>query len=136
MAGQGYEPHFDIDFQRGLVGEKLVGTFLESLEGSLIEVKTDYRANETGNVYVEGWQRSLAGKWYRSGINATESDWFVYAGPSGRGFIAIRTDDLLDLARQAPRAEVNTQNENTRATRGRLVRVADIIRTIFNKDKE
>jgi hypothetical protein len=133
MAGAGYQPHFDIDFQRGLVGEKLVGTFLESLSGSLIEVKTDYRAHETGNVYVEGWQQNLEGEWYKSGINATHADWFVYAGPQGRGFIAMRTEDLMELAKASPRAEITTHNANTRQTRGRIVRLTDMIETIFRK---
>lgn len=133
MSKPGYQPHFDIDFKRGLVGEKLVGTFLEALTGSLIEVKTDYRAHETGNVYVEGWQQNMQGEWYKSGINATHADWFVYAGPSGKGFIAMRTQDLMELAKTSRRAEITTHNENTRQTRGRIVRLTDIIETIFRK---
>lgn len=49
----GYEPKFAVDFTRGRVGEELVETFLADLQGKKIEVKTDYRINETGNVYVE-----------------------------------------------------------------------------------
>lgn len=54
-----YQPDFDVDFRRGKVGEDLVGTFLEQLAGSTIEVKTDYRADMTGNVYVETWQHCV-----------------------------------------------------------------------------
>jgi hypothetical protein len=54
----GYEPRFDVDFTRGRVGEDLVETFLADLVGKKIEIKTDYRINETGNVYLETWQYS------------------------------------------------------------------------------
>jgi hypothetical protein len=126
-----YQPHFDIDYQRGLIGENLVGTFLEALAGSRIEVKTDYRANETGNVYLETFQQSLAGEWYKSGINVTEAEWFVYAGGSANGFLALRTERLVELALQAPRGEININTRNTRATRGRLVPVASMVDMIF-----
>lgn len=131
----GYQPHFDIDYRRGLVGEHLVGSFLESLAGSLIEVKTDYRAHETGNVYVEGWQQNVAGDWYRSGINVSTADFYVFAGPNADGFIAIRKERLMELAMAAPRAEILVNNRNTRATKGRIVKVAEIIEVIFRKGK-
>lgn len=117
------------------MGEDLVGTFLESLAGSRIEVKTDYRANETGNVYLETFQQSLTEQWYPSGINVTESEWFVYAGASAKGFIAIQTPALIELALKSPRGSININNRNTRATRGRLVKVSDIISTIFEEGK-
>lgn len=129
----GYQPHFDIDFQRGLVGEKLVGTFLEALSGSKIEVKTDYRAIETGNVYVEAWQFNKNDEWVKSGLNVTEAEWFVFAGPSGDGFVAIKSSRLKELAMDAPRGSINVNTRNTRATRGRLVTVQSIFETIFRK---
>lgn len=129
----GYQPHFDIDFQRGLVGEKLVGTFLEALSGSKIEVKTDYRAIETGNVYVEAWQLNSKSQWVKSGLNVTEAEWFVFAGPSGDGFVAIKSSRLKELAMDAPRASIDISSRNTRATRGRLVTVQSIFETIFRK---
>lgn len=128
-----YQPHFDIDFRRGLVGEELVGTFLEALSGSRIEVKTDYRAHETGNVYVEAWQQNRKGDWVKSGLNVTESEWFVFAGPSGDGFVAIKSDKLLELAHQGKRASIDIASADTRPTRGRLVKLEDIIRAIFRK---
>lgn len=129
----GYEPHFDIDYRRGLVGEELVGTFLQALAGSLIEVKTDYRAHETGNVYLETHQKSPRGEWYKSGINATKADWFVYAGPSASGFMVLKTNRLLELAKDKPKVNVNTENENTRATHGRLIKLDDMVKAIFEE---
>jgi hypothetical protein len=81
----GYEPRFDVDFTRGLVGEDLLQTFLADLQGKKIEVKTDYRVSETGNVYVETWQYSKADESDKkqSGINLSESDYWCFASPTG-----------------------------------------------------
>ena len=130
-----YEPRFDIDFQRGLVGERLVGTFLESLSGSRIEVKTDHRVLETGNVFVETHQQVFGQDWKPSGINVSQSEFYCFAGPSGNGFITIRTSDLKQLASASPRANVNSRSTETSAARGRLVRIADILEVIYEGTK-
>jgi hypothetical protein len=132
----GYEPHFDIDFKRGQIGEKLVGTFLEALSGSKIEVKTDYRVLETGNVYVEIYQQNLNGEWKASGINITEADWFVFAGPSGKGFLAIDRGELMKLVVPAPRANQPIKSTKTNASRGALVKLSEINETIFRTQEE
>ena len=131
-----YQPAFDIDFTRGLVGENLTKTFLNDLAGSLIEVKTDYRAHETGNVYVETHQypQHQPAESQPSGINLSEAQWYVFAGPSNTGFIAIKKDELMRLVIEAPRAEIAAQNINSNQTRGRLVRLVDIMAAIYRKD--
>lgn len=126
-----YEPRFDIDYRRGLVGETLVESFLAELAGSRIEVKTDHRVLETGNVFVETHQQPLGGDWKPSGINVSESEFYCFAGPSGNGFITIKKHALLGLAKDARRANVNTQSEYSSAARGRLVPVIDIVESIF-----
>jgi hypothetical protein len=130
-----YQPAFDIDYQRGLIGENLTKTFLNDLAGSLIEVKTDYRAHETGNVYVETHQypKGQLEQHQDSGINLSQSNWYVFASPSETGFIAIKKDELMKLVIQAPRAEIAKDNINSNQTRGRLVRIQDIISAIFRK---
>lgn len=129
-----YEPHFDIDFARGKVGEDLVNTFLANLQGKKIEVKTDYRVNETGNVYVETWQYHAedASDKRLSGINVTQSDYYCFASPEGKGFIMIETDALKDVMRETRPREVRQSriNPNTNASIGRLVKVSDILRKI------
>lgn len=129
-----YEPHFDIDFARGKVGEDLVRTFLMDLQGSKIEVKTDYRAHETGNVYVETWQYHAtdASDKKRSGINITESDYYCFASPDGAGFIMIKTDALKDIIRETNPREVRQSkiNPHTNASIGRLVKVTDILKKL------
>lgn len=126
-----YNPHFDIDYRRGLVGEQLIGTFLESLAGSRIEVKTDYRVLETGNFYVETQQRKHGGEWYSSGLAVSESDFYCFAGFGGAGFIAIRTDELKALARASKTARFESPSVENNSTMGRLVKMSDITGKIF-----
>jgi hypothetical protein len=128
-----YQPAFDIDYRRGLIGEDLVNTFLVDLAGSLIEVKTDYRAHETGNVYVETHQypQGNPDKAIPSGINISKANWYVFASPHQTGFIAIPKDQLMTLVLNAPRAEIAAKNLNSNQTRGRLVAIKDIIDIIY-----
>lgn len=128
------QPHFDFDFARGKVGEDLVETFLADLQGKKIEVKTDHRVHETGNVYVETWQyhKEDASDKKRSGINITEAEYFCFASPAGLGFIMVKTDALKDVIRETNARETRQPiiNNNTNASIGRLVKVSDILKKI------
>lgn len=128
------EPHFDFDFARGKVGEDLVETFLADLEGKKIEVKTDYRVSETGNVYVETWQyhKEDASDKRQSGINITHSDYYCFASPDALGFVMIRTDALKDIIRETSPREVRQSriNAHTNASIGRLVKISDIMKKL------
>lgn len=130
-----WSPHFDHDLERGKVGENLLGTFLGDLaNGAKFEVKTDYKAWETGNFYIETWQWNWSDKSdiRESGINVTTADWWVFAGPKDNGFIAIRTSDLKDIIRETNPREVEQPitNDYTNASKGRLVKVSDVLRKI------
>ena len=128
------EPHFDIDFARGKVGEDLAETFLADLQGKKIEVKTDYRVSETGNVYVETWQyhKEDASDKKQSGINITHSDYYCFASPDASGFIMIKTDALKEVIRETQPKEVRQSriNARTNASIGRLVKVSDIMKKL------
>lgn len=129
-----YEPRFDFDFQRGLVGENLVETFLGELQGKKIEVKTDYRVNETGNVYVETWQYSEPDESDKkqSGINISESDYWCFASPTGEGFIMVKASVIKELIRETNPREVRQPiaSAKTKASIGRILPVADILARI------
>jgi hypothetical protein len=135
MIAEGYQPNFDIDLERGKVGETLLDTFLGSLgEGAKFEVKTDYRAWETGNFYIETWQYRNADQSDKrpSGINVTTAEWWVFAGPSGSGFIAIKTDDLKQIIRDTNPRETGQYvvSDVTNASLGRLVPVREVMKKI------
>jgi hypothetical protein len=125
------EPHFDIDFTRGMVGEDLVNTVLGKLQGKKIEVKTDYRIPETGNVYIETWQYHAEDESdiKKSGINITKAEYWCIASPTGKGFLMIETDALKEVIRDTNPREVRQSriNPNTNASKGRLVKMIDIM---------
>lgn len=128
------QPDFDIDFTRGKVGEDLLNTFLADLKGKTIEVKTDYRVTETGNVYIETWQyhREDASDKVQSGINISKADYYCFASPDATGFIMIKTDALKEVMKDTNPREVRQSkiNPKTNASIGRLVKVADIMKKI------
>lgn len=127
------QPDFDHDFRRGKVGEDLVDTFLADLQGKTIETKTDARAWETGNVYIETWQyRGGEENRYQSGINISKADYWCFASPVGNGFIMITSKALKEVIRETNPRETRQPlwSDSTMASMGRLVKVEDIIRKI------
>lgn len=62
--------NFDIDLCTGLNGEVQA---LDILQGSKIEVKTDFKAHKTGNIAIE---IESFGK--PSGLQTTEADWWLF----------------------------------------------------------
>ena len=127
-----FNPHFDVDFARGLLGENLVA----DLAGMTVEVKTDYLAWKTGNFYIETWQYRAddASDKRMSGINVTTADYWCFAGPAGRGLIFIKTEDLKQIIRDTdPRkAYQSIANDHSNASIGRLIPVKDILAKIIS----
>ena len=135
-----YEPRFDVDFTRGRVGEELVETFLADLAGNKVEVKTDYRVNETGNVYVETWQYSEpdASDKKQSGINVSEAEYYCFGSPTGDGFVMVKTSVLKEFIRNTnPReARQPISTDETNASIGRLIPLAELLASIGLARKE
>ncbi len=129
-----YEPRFDVDFTRGRIGEELVETFLADLVGKKIEVKTDYRVNETGNVYVETWHYSQpdGSDKKQSGINVSESEYYCFGSPLGEGFVMVKTQVLKDFIRNTNPKETRQPiaTNKTKASIGRLIPLADLLASI------
>jgi hypothetical protein len=130
-----YQPDFDHDFRRGKVGEDLVDSFLNAVEGSTLETKTDYRAWDTGNLYIET-QQEIRGEWVDSGLAISKSDFYCFAGPTGSGFVSIRTQDLVDLVlRTGRKVHMARSSPTSRDTRGFLIKVTDVVERIFRSDR-
>ncbi len=136
----GYEPRFDVDFTRGRVGEELLETFLADLAGKKVEVKTDYRVNETGNVYVETWQYSKpdASDKRQSGINVSKADYYCFGSPTGDGFVMVKTSVLKQfISNTNPReARQPISTDKTNASIGRLIPLAELLASIGLARKE
>ncbi len=130
----GYEPRFDLDFTRGRVGEELLETFLADLVGKKIEVKTDYRIGETGNVYVETWQYSEpdASDKKQSGINVSEAEYYCFGSPTGDGFVMVKTSVLKQFISETHPRETRQPiaTAQTKASIGRLIPLADLLAKI------
>ena len=129
-----YEPRFDVDFTRGRIGEELVETFLADLVGNKVEVKTDYRINETGNVYVETWHYSEpdASDKKQSGINVSEAEYWCFASPTGDGFIMVKASVLKEFISNTHPRETRQpiSSKETKASIGRLIPLADLLATM------
>lgn len=97
---EGYQPDFDIDAAVGRQGELLVNSVIAALRDGTAEVKTDERAAQTGNVYVE-WSCLRRNAWHPSGIAATKAD--VWAVVIGRVVIVAPREVVLEAAREAYR---------------------------------
>jgi hypothetical protein len=127
---EGYDPRFDIDYTRGLIGEKLVSGLPKAIQSGTVEVKTDYRAIETGNFYVELWQYGKEDKSdiRKSGINTTQAGFWAFVIPQTEAIFLIKTVDLKALIDKNDYREARQSiiNANTNASIGRLVPVKDI----------
>jgi hypothetical protein len=84
-------------------------------------------------VYVETHQEK-AGEFVPSGLHTTESEFWVFAGASGSGFLAIDSQVLRRLAYHSPKRTIAASNINSANTTGRLVKVSDIVTEIFRNE--
>jgi len=83
---------FDIDLAEAQSRE---GTLAQILTGAKVELKTDYQAQETGNVFVE---YSYGGS--PSGIAVTTAEYWCFEIPQ-KCYLLVRTERLKELAREA-----------------------------------
>lgn len=133
MRAVGNEPRFDRDLERGNVGENLLELFFDDAEdNNMFEVKTDYRINETGNIYVEThkFRKPDQSDAVPSGINITEAKWWVQASPEGDAMFILSTDKLrkyIDLV-QPPASAQPIANSHSAASLGVLVPVKGLMK--------
>jgi hypothetical protein len=68
---------FDLDLSVGHEGEALVNELLTG--GKTIEVKTDLKWKNTGNLYIETvcWSHNNS-EWYPSGLTTTKADYWAF----------------------------------------------------------
>lgn len=130
----GFEPRFDRDMERGEVGEALLDLlFQDSQDPNVtIEVKTDYRANETGNFYVETqkYRKPDASDAVPSGIYGTQSKWWGQASPDGTAILLIKTEALRNYIElvQPPQSAQPRANAYSAASKGVLVSIKGLMR--------
>ena len=125
-----YQPDFDMDLAFGQIGEQLVKA---GLTGK-VEVKTDRRVHETGNIYVETYQFSKTDRSDQrpSGINTTKAEYWAIATSKGIGFVIVKTDELRRLikANEYRRASQPIVSAKTNGSTGVLVPIQDLFKHI------
>jgi len=136
MKAEGFEPRFDRDMERGQVGEELLDLLFEdSKDPSVrIEVKTDYKTNKTGNIYVEThkFRDGKSDEAVPSGINVTESKWWGQASPDGTAILLIKTEALrkyIDIV-EPPKSAQPISNAHSAASLGLLVSMKGLMKYV------
>lgn len=109
---------FDIDLKDGQCGEGELAKILR-LVGPQIEVKSDYKAAHTGNVFVEYQQPSGD-----SGIKATTAHWWAFRIVGAGVILIIETERLKDLCRKAWREGRRVRGGDMNRYHGILVPVS------------
>lgn len=92
------------DLQCGLFGENMVGSLLQA-DLSRIEVKTDFMAHETGNLYIEFMNGSKL-----SGLSTTKSDFYCFLIPQNNVMVMMPTEKLKEVAKRYYKATKKRKN--------------------------
>jgi len=113
---------FDLDLAVGHQGEALVEQLLTG--GTTVEVKTDLKWKETGNLYIETvcWSHNNE-NWYLSGLSSTKASYwaFVLEGAT----LLVPTEVLKQVV--TARGRAITCNIPPNPSKGYLIKVEDII---------
>lgn len=126
--GSGYEPRFDIDYERGRQGELFVESIIDGLKTESIEVKRDARSKDTGNVYIE-YECKKGGVYVPSGIATTTSEFWAFVIADGDVMVVLPIENLKRLSRKALKGgQVAEQIHGSHPTKGVLVRVIDLVK--------
>ena len=113
---------FDLDLATGQEGEQLVEQLLTS--GKTIEVKTDLKWKETGNLYIETtcWSHNNE-EWYASGLSATKASYWAFVLEGS--ILLVPTETLKKVVTVRGRA-INC-NIQPNPSKGYLIKVEDIM---------
>lgn len=115
------EPRFDIDLAYGQQGELLVASIVDSLRDGTgaIEVKSDRRWRDTGNVYVE-LECRRRGRYVASGLQTTTATLWAFVIGYPAVVLIVPTAMLHEEVWRAGtrRAE---ETDGSHPTRGALV---------------
>ena len=118
---------FDLDLKVGQEGEGLVEQLLTG--GTTVEVKTDLKWKETGNLYIETvcWSHNNE-NWYLSGLSSTKAQYwaFVLEGAT----LLVPTEVLKQVV--TARGRAITCNIPPNPSKGYLIKVEDITNYLRN----
>jgi len=113
---------FNSDFKYDLkVGQLAEETLSKFFTNSKVEVKRDFKAIETGNIFVEYESR---GK--HSGISTSEAEWYCYF-ISEEQFIIISSLKLKKLCRKYIGTDRDVFGGDSNTSKGILLPISDLV---------
>jgi hypothetical protein len=118
--------NFNNDFKFDLEFGVLDGEtwFHELVTNKKVEVKSDRKTSETGNVYIEYWSRGKP-----SGISTSQSDYYVYKVAEDEAII-IATSQLKKKLKQLVedgKAKKDVRGGDNNTSLGILCKLKDLI---------
>ena len=120
---------FDLDLRFGQMGEGMVEELLINTVKNKIEVKTDRKWQETGNVFIETECWSLTkGQFVPSGIMTTESDYYALLLPVGdrKPLMVFYPTNLVRKVIEAKGRPIE-QNWSENPSKGYLIKPEDVL---------
>ena len=109
--------NFEYDLEIGIKGENFVAKALSNVK---IEVKTDFKAKDTGNVFVEYESRNKL-----SGISKTKSKWYCFV-ISNNNLIFISVTKLKKLCRKYLNTNRDVKGGDNNTSKGILLPLEDL----------
>lgn len=113
-----YNSNFEHDLSIGQLGEKGLGQLLDN---SKIEVKTDLKASDTGNVFIEYESRKKP-----SGISTTKADWYAFI-LSKENIIIIKTSKLKMICREYLFSYRDIEGGDNNTSKGILLPITELV---------
>lgn len=107
-----FNSDFKYDLKLGQLGEKHLSRILKDKK---IEVKTDFQAEKTGNIFVEYSSRNKP-----SGISISESDWYAFI-ISNEKIKLIATKKLKEICRKYLNTKRDIKGGDNNTSSGVLV---------------
>ena len=112
---------WDLDFRFGVAGENTVAQLIET-----VEVKTDRKWKDTGNLYIEVycWSPNTE-NWYPSGLSATKASHWAF---NLEGTVVIVPTQVLKDACVKYGKKINCEIPPNQS-RGFLITVVDLLKS-------
>jgi hypothetical protein len=110
---------FKYDLELGIVGEKYLA---DALQNRKIEVKTDFKASETGNVYIEYKSRGKP-----SGVSTSESEWYAFV-LSNDNIILVKTKKLKALVKARFKKYRGVKGGDSNTSWGVLLPITELLK--------
>jgi hypothetical protein len=118
-----YNSDFKFDLQLGIVGEKYLNDILSNKK---IEVKTDFQAMQTGNLFIEYESRNKP-----SGISTSEADFYCFI-ISNEHLILIKTNQLKEICRPFIGTKRDITGGDSDTSKGILLPIQELWNTKAN----